>query len=214
MSFSLETERLHLRAWQFQDYFPFFEMNADPKVMQYFPKLLLKQESDALADRFQQVIQQHGWGFWAIELKATGQFIGFTGLHHQPSQFSFSPCTEIGWRLARQAWGQGYATEAAHACLYFAFHQLGLDRVVAFTPIQNRPSFAVMQRLKMQEIDRFAHPALTADHLLSAHRLCEIRTNDFKNPQNDPIIVVKNHGGYGLNQSGLVALNLKVAKSE
>lgn len=180
MALSLETPRLRLRAWQMQDYFPFFEMNADPKVMQYFPKLLLKQESDALADRFQHFIQHNGWGFWAVELKTTGKFIGFTGLHHQPSQFSFSPCTEIGWRFARHAWGQGYATEAAHACLHFAFNTLALDRIVAFTALQNQKSFAVMQRLHMREISQFPHPALNKDHIFSVHRLCEIQANVFK----------------------------------
>lgn len=200
MSWSLQTERLCLRAWEMRDYFPFFKMNADPKVMQYFPKLLLKQESDALADCFQHNIQQQGWGFWAVEHQVTGQFIGFTGLHHQASQFSFSPCTEIAWRFTPQAWGQGYATEAAQACLHFAFNQLALDRVVAFTAMQNRKSFTLMQRLKMQEIARFAHPALPADHILSKHRLCEIGADQFKNQRISQTIVVKNHGGYGLNQ--------------
>lgn len=199
MSLSLETERLRLRAWQFQDYFPFFEMNIDPKVMQYFPKLLLKQESDALADRFQHAIAQNGWGFWAIELKETHQFIGFTGLHDQPSQFSFSPCTEIGWRLARHAWGKGYATEAASACLDFAFNQLNLTRVVAFTATQNRPSLAVMRRLNMQETTHFTHPALTKDHVLAEHILYEIQANCWLKSMHSQHIAVKNPDEYGLN---------------
>lgn len=200
MSWSLETERLHLRGWEMRDYFPFFEMNADPKVMQYFPKLLLKQESDALADRFQHFIQHNGWGFWVVELKASGQFIGFTGLHHQPSQFSFSPCTEIAWRFTAQAWGKGYATEAAQACLKFAFDQLKLERVIAFTALQNRKSFAVMQRLNMREIAHFAYPTLTADHILSKHRLYEIKESQFRNLQSVQRVVAKNHDEYDLNR--------------
>ena len=170
----LETERLKLRAWQESDLQPFAELNADKDVMHYFPSVLTREQSDNLADKFQQLILDHGWGFWAVELKATGQFIGFTGLNTQPEQFIFSPCVEIGWRFAKQYWHQGYATEAAKACLKFAFEALHLNEVVSFTAVHNTASEHVMQRLGMQAMFEFNHPALTQESPLSRHILYKI----------------------------------------
>ena len=170
----LETERLKLRAWQESDLQPFAELNADKDVMHYFPSVLTREQSDNLADKFQHLILDHGWGFWAVELKATGQFIGFTGLNIQPEQFIFSPCVEIGWRFAKQYWHQGYATEAAKACLKFAFETLQLKEVVSFTAVHNTASEHVMQRLGMQAMYEFNHPALTQESPLSRHILYKI----------------------------------------
>ena len=170
----LETERLKLRAWQESDLQPFAELNADKDVMLYFPSVLTREQSDNLADKFQHLILDHGWGFWAVELKATGQFIGFTGLNTQPEQFIFSPCVEIGWRFAKQYWHQGYATEAAKACLKFAFEALQLNEVVSFTAVHNTASEHVMQRLGMQAMFEFNHPALTQESPLSRHILYKI----------------------------------------
>ena len=170
----LETERLKLRAWQESDLQPFAELNADKDVMHYFPSVLTREQSDTLADKFQHLILDHGWGFWAVELKATGQFIGFTGLNTQPEQFIFSPCVEIGWRFAKQYWHQGYATEAAKACLKFAFETLQLKEVVSFTAVHNTASEHVMQRLGMQAMFEFNHPALTQESPLSRHILYKI----------------------------------------
>ncbi|MFW2146872.1 GNAT family N-acetyltransferase [Acinetobacter sp. TY1] len=170
----LETERLKLRAWQESDLQPFAELNADKDVMHYFPSVLTREQSDNLADKFQHLILDHGWGFWAVELKATGQFIGFTGLNIQPEQFIFSPCVEIGWRFAKQYWHQGYATEAAKACLKFAFETLQLKEVVSFTAVHNTASEHVMQRLGMQAMFEFNHPALTQESPLSRHILYKI----------------------------------------
>ena len=170
----LETERLKLRAWQESDLQPFAELNADKDVMLYFPSVLTREQSDNLADKFQHLILDHGWGFWAVELKATGQFIGFTGLNIQPEQFIFSPCVEIGWRFAKQYWHQGYATEAANACLKFAFETLQLKEVVSFTAVHNTASEHVMQRLGMQAMFEFNHPALTQESPLSRHILYKI----------------------------------------
>ena len=147
LNFAIETARLRLRAWRADDFSAFAQLNADAQVMRYFPHPLTQTESDALAQMFQQFINQNGWGFWAVELKHSQEFIGFTGLHAQPECFDFSPCVEIGWRLDSKFWHQGYATEAAQACLYFAFSVLKLDEVVAFSAVQNRPSEAVMKRL-------------------------------------------------------------------
>ena len=169
-----ETERLKLRAWQEADLQPFAQLNADQDVMRYFPSVLTLKQSDDLAHKFQSLILEHGWGFWAVELKATGQFIGFTGLNAQPEQFIFSPCVEIGWRLAKPYWHQGYATEAAKACLQFAFNTLKLNEVVAFTAVHNTASEHVMQRLGMQAMYEFNHPALTQESPLSRHILYKI----------------------------------------
>ena len=177
---TLETPRLRLRHWQTSDYAAFAELNADPEVMRYFPNPLTTDESNHLAERCKNLIAAHGWGFWAVELKQTGQFIAFVGLHAQPTQFSFSPCVEIGWRFAKAYWQQGYATEAAQACLTFAFDQLQLEHVVAFTAHNNAASEKVMQRLGMQFMQDFEHPELAADSPLLKHKLYRIERNQFQ----------------------------------
>ncbi|NAR18473.1 GNAT family N-acetyltransferase [Acinetobacter haemolyticus] len=177
----IETPRLILRQWRDSDYPCFAEMGTNPQVMQYFPNLLSRAESDALIDRMKLIIETKGWGFWAVELKENQQFIGFVGLHDQPIQFSFSPCVEIGWRLDQAYWGQGYASEAANAALDFAFEQLQLNKVVSFTTLENEKSQAVMKKLKMRKITEFQHPALASDHPLSRHVLYEISRKEFHN---------------------------------
>ena len=171
MCIQLETPHLILRQWQDSDLAPFYQLNSNSQVMQYFPKLLDKAESDQLAFRIQSLIQQNEWGFWALELKSSQKFIGFTGLHYQPTLFDFSPCTEIGWRLDPQYWGKGYATEAALRCLEFAFNQLNLDEVVAFTAKQNLRSQAVMERIGMTYKLDFHHPELDDQSPLREHKL-------------------------------------------
>ena len=176
---SIETPRLWLRPWKQTDLKPFAEMNACPKVMRYFPELLSRAESDALAEKIQHYLQVNGWGFWAIELKQTGQFIGFTGLHYQPDLFDFSPCTEIGWRLDSKYWHQGFATEAARACLRFAFLNLKLSKVIAFTASKNKPSASLMQRLGMHYEGYFHHPKLDVNNPLCHHIRYAIKQEDF-----------------------------------
>lgn len=175
----IETARLRLRQWRAEDNEVFAAMSSNPQVMQYFPNLLTRAESDALIERMKSIIDTQGWGFWAIELKHNQQFIGFTGLHDQPTQFSFSPCVEIGWRLDQAYWGQGYAPEAAQAALAFAFEHLKLDKVVAFTTMDNAKSQKVMHKLNMNKVGKFQHPALAKDHPLSWHVLYEILAKDF-----------------------------------
>lgn len=170
----LETDRLILRQWQASDHQPFIEMGLDPEVMQYFPKCLTATDSLNLIQRVSDAIQRNQWGFWAVELKSTGQFIGFVGLHQLETQFDFSPCVEVGWRLAKAYWGHGYATEAAQASLNYAFDVLNLEKVVAFTAIINHPSQAVMKRLGMYKVKEFNHPELSDGHQLQKHVLYEI----------------------------------------
>lgn len=176
----LETPRLILRQWNESDFEPFYKMNADSKVMEYFPKTLTEDESNQLAFKCKSLIDKNGWGFWALELKQSKEFIGFTGLHYQPEQFSFSPCTEIGWRLSPLHWNKGYATESATACLNFGFNQLALDEIVAFTAQHNLKSQAVMRRLGMQYKMDFNHPALDDSSPLKKHKLLSLLKTDFK----------------------------------
>jgi RimJ/RimL family protein N-acetyltransferase len=180
MSIQLETSRLILRPWKESDLKPFYALNANTEVMRYFPHCLTREQSNALAHKFQRMIETQGWGFWAVELKQGGNFIGFTGLNALPSQFTFSPCTEIAWRLEQKYWGNGFATEAATACLNFAFDSLKLNQGVAFTAVQNTKSQAVMQRLGMQFKDYFDHPALDNSSPLQRHVLYQIDTAQFR----------------------------------
>ena len=167
------TERLCLRPWRAQDKAPFAAMGADPEVMRFFPALLSRAESDALADRCNQLVHAQGWGFWALARRDSGEFVGMCGLHRPAANLPFSPCVEVGWRLARAHWHQGLASEAARASLAVAFDELGLDEVVAFTTVGNQPSQAVMQRLGMARdpADDFEHPALPEGHPLRPHVL-------------------------------------------
>lgn len=170
----LETPRLILRQWEDRDKKPFAALNADPEVMRFFPATLTKTESDNLVEKFSEGIEVSGWGFWAVELKTTRQFVGCVGLYPQPDKFEFSPCTEIGWRLGKAYWHQGLAMEAAKTCLEFAFEELALDEVVSFTAKLNTPSERLMQRLGMKKTGEFMHPALPLDHRLAQHVLYRV----------------------------------------
>ncbi|MEO0409369.1 MAG: GNAT family N-acetyltransferase [Cyanobacteria bacterium P01_A01_bin.135] len=169
----LTTPRLRLRPWQPSDLEPFAQLNADPEVRRYFPNCLTREESDASVARFNEHIDQHGFGFWAVELRDTGEFIGFTGLDTLDFDVPFAPAVEIGWRLGRQFWGQGYATEGAREALRYGFEELNLDEIVSITAVENRRSRAVMERLGMAHCpeEDFDHPALPAGHPLQRHVL-------------------------------------------
>ena len=179
-----DTERLRLRCWQDEDRAAFAALNADPRVMEFFPSPLSREQSDAVVDRVQSQFAQRGWGFWAAELKASAQFIGFVGLNVPAAELPCSPCVEIGWRLAQAHWGRGYATEAAQAALHVGFGQLGLDEIVSFTALANVRSQAVMERLGMQRDARtFEHPAVPAGHALREHCLYRLRRSDLQRQQ-------------------------------
>lgn len=175
----LSTERLLLRPWKDSDYAPFAALNADPEVMEFFPSRLSREESDALADRIQDGISERGWGLWAVERKSghspeqEGEFIGYVGLSIPRFEAHFTPCVEIGWRLARSAWGHGYATEAACTAIQYGFDVLRLEEIVSFTASVNQRSERVMQRLGMTHCpdEDFDHPVLTQEHWLSRHVL-------------------------------------------
>jgi RimJ/RimL family protein N-acetyltransferase len=148
----IDTPRLRLRQWRVSDVLPFAAMNADPRVMEFFPELMRPAESRAVARRIRDLITERGWGLWAVEVRGGTRFIGFVGLHVPAPELPCTPCVEIGWRLAPAHWGRGYATEAARGVLEVGFARLGLDEIVSFTARQNLRSQAVMQRLGMNPL--------------------------------------------------------------
>ena len=165
---TIETERLVLRRWRDADREPFAALNADPHVMEFMPKRLERAESDALIDRIEGTFDQHGFGFWAVEVRGGAPFAGFVGLSVPRFDAHFTPCVEIGWRLAVEQQGHGYATEGARAALAFGFEQAGLDEIVAFTTPKNAPSLHVMEKLGMRRdpADDFEHPLIEVGHPL------------------------------------------------
>lgn len=169
----IATERLRLRQWTPADRKPWADMLADPRVMAYFPSPLDKAASDAVADRCEAGIAERGWGLWAVERLSDGRFIGMVGLNVPPAALPFSPCVEIGWRLAHDFWGKGYAREAAEGALKVGFERLGLAEIVAFTALQNCRSSALMEKLGMRlsPQEEFDHPMLTSDSPLQRHCL-------------------------------------------
>ncbi len=180
----METERLIIRPWKEEDRDPFAQLNADAEVMRYFPSTLSGERSDALMDTARERTREDGFCFSPIEEKTSGSFLGFVGLSRPryATPLPFDPCVEIGWRLSRAAWGQGYATEAARAWIGFGFETLGLQETVSFTAVVNERSQRVMQRLGMQRNpqDDFLHPAIDADHRLAPHVLYRLSRVDWE----------------------------------
>jgi RimJ/RimL family protein N-acetyltransferase len=176
----LTTSRLLLRRWEPSDFAPFADLNNDPEVMRHIREPMTPVESDAFVDRIEEHFKADGYGLWALEVRATGAFVGFTGLAPQTFEAPFNPSVEVGWRLARGAWGHGYATEAGSAALDFAFEVLELDEVVSITTAGNLRSQAVMRRLGMTRdpADDFEQPHLPVGHRLRPgvlHRLSRQR---------------------------------------
>jgi RimJ/RimL family protein N-acetyltransferase len=168
----LRTPRLLLRQWRDDDLEPFAALNADPEVMRHFPSTLTREQSDAFASRARAHIAVLGWGLWAVELERA-PFIGFVGLSEARFEAHFTPAVEVGWRLAREHWGHGYATEGGRAALAFAFDELGLTEIVSFTTVANDRSRRVMERLGLTRdpADDFDHPQLAPDDPVRPHVL-------------------------------------------
>lgn len=168
-----KTSRLWLRRWKRSDREPFARMNADPTVMEYFPSVLDRAASDAMVDRIEAHFDTHGFGLWAVEVEGSASFIGFIGLSTVSFEAHFTPAVEVGWRLARQAWGHGFATEGAREVCRVALDVLRFASVVSFTVPHNTRSRAVMQRLGMTHdpVEDFDHPRLPAGHRLRRHVL-------------------------------------------
>jgi RimJ/RimL family protein N-acetyltransferase len=178
---TLSTSRLILRPWREEDLPAFAALNADPRVVEFLPRCLERAESNALAERIAAHFRQHGCGLWAVEAPGVAPFIGFAGLAVPSFEAHFTPCLEIGWRLAFAHWGRGYATEAARRVLAHAFGPLGRAEIVSFTTRDNRRSRAVMERLAMRHdpADDFLHPALPEDHPQRPHVLYRIDRRTF-----------------------------------
>jgi len=178
----LATDRLVLRGWTDADKAPFAAMNADPRVMELFPSVLSADESDALIARTMEAFRDVGFGLWAVERRADRALLGFVGLAAPAWVAAFTPCVEIGWRLAFDAWGRGYATEAARAVLEFAFERLRLNEVVSLTTVANDRSRAVMERLGMSHdpADDFDHPRIPTGHPQLRHVLYRLSANRWR----------------------------------
>ncbi len=178
---ALTTDRLLLRHWREDDRAPFARMNADPEVMRHFPGTLEADASDALLDRISAELDQRGWGLWAMEERASGELLGFTGLAPVPFDAPFTPAVEIGWRMVRSHWGQGLASEAASAALAYGFEALALAEIVSFTFAGNDRSRAVMRRIGMTRdpADDFEHPLIAEGHRLRPHVLYRLERARF-----------------------------------
>jgi RimJ/RimL family protein N-acetyltransferase len=178
----LETARLCLRGWRESDLDPFAALNDDPLVMEHFPSRLTRVESDAMVASIGEHFARHGFGLWAVEVPGAADFIGFVGLSVPRFMSHFTPCVEIGWRLASEHWGRGYAPEAARAALRFGFEQVGLDQIVSFTVPANLKSRRVMEKIAMRRDpgDDFDHPSLAQDHPLQRHVLYRMSRTEWE----------------------------------
>jgi ribosomal-protein-alanine N-acetyltransferase len=182
----IRTDRLILRRWRESDREPFAEVNADPEVMRHMTAPLSRDESNAFIERIEEGFNIWGFGLWAVELKGVGDFVGFTGLWPPSFAAHFTPAIEIGWRLDRASWGNGYATEAARAALTYGFEQAGLEEIVSFTIPANIRSVAVMERLGMTHdpADDFDHPNPPGGSSLQRHVLYRMTAERWSAPAN------------------------------
>ena len=174
----IETERLVLRTWQESDIIPFAEMNRDPVVMEFFPRIFSRKETEVFYKRITTDIEQNGFGLFAVETKQTKNFIGFIGFARPAFSAYFTPCIEIGWRLDKRFWNRSFATEGAKACLEYGFSKLDFKEVVSFTAKINTRSINVMKRIGMAYDGDFEHPNVAEGHPLRRHVLYRISHAD------------------------------------
>lgn len=157
-------------------------MNSDPIVMEYYPHPLGFEQSDRLAEKIKTHLSEKGYGLWAVETKSDGQFIGYIGFSTADFISNFTPCTEIGWRLRKEAWGNGYATEGAKACLEYGFTKLGFKEIFSFTSLFNKRSEKVMIKIGMEKIREFDHPNVEDGDRLKRHVLYKITQEEHFSP--------------------------------
>jgi 3-dehydroquinate dehydratase / shikimate dehydrogenase len=180
----IQTKRLILRKWRAEDLEPFAAMNADPRVMEYFPARLSHEESAQMMKRMQSNMAKNGFGWWAVCAPGVADFIGFIGLSpvdHITMPVHFTPTVEVGWRLAFDYWGKGYAPEGALACLKHGFEELKLNEIVSFTAVQNERSRKVMEKIGMHRdpADDFDHPKVPEGHPLRRHVLYRLKASEW-----------------------------------
>ncbi|OLD48427.1 MAG: GNAT family N-acetyltransferase [Actinobacteria bacterium 13_1_40CM_2_65_8] len=179
---ALHTARLVLRRWRQSDREPFAHLNADPEVMEHFPSTLNREQSDAFVETIETEFEQRGHGVWAVEVQGGKDFIGYVGLHYHDFPAHFTPAVEVGWRLDRNHWGRGYATEGARAAIADGFTRVGLDELVSFTVPANVRSTRVMDKVGMTHDpgDDFDHPRLPEGDRLRRHVLYRLRRTNWR----------------------------------
>jgi RimJ/RimL family protein N-acetyltransferase len=180
-SATLSSSRVCLRPWRDEDRDAFAALNSDTRVMEFFPHRLSRAESDAMVDHIRAHFSQQGFGLWAVEVPDVAPFIGFAGLSVKRFPAPFTPCVEVGWRLAFAHWGQGYATEAARLALDYGFGTLALAEIVSYTSATNQRSRTLMERLGMRRnpADDFDHPAIPENHPLRRHVLYRLASDAY-----------------------------------
>jgi ribosomal-protein-alanine N-acetyltransferase len=177
----IRTRRLRLRSWREDDFEAYAALNADPRVMEFYPSMVSRDESRERFDRWCARTAERGYGYWPVDLIGGPSFIGLVGLADPDFEAAFMPAVEIGWRLAAEHWGRGYATEAARGALAFGFERLGLAEIVSFTTEANVRSRRVMEKLGMRRApeEDFLHPSIAAGHPLRPHVLYRLRREAF-----------------------------------
>jgi RimJ/RimL family protein N-acetyltransferase len=169
-----------LRPWRAEDLEPYAALSGDARVMEYYPKPWSKAECEEHIARIRAHFEEHGFALWALELPGIAPFIGYTGLSTARFPAPFTPCVEVGWRLAHEHWGRGYATEAARASLEFGFDEIGLSEIVSFTAARNARSYRVMEKIGMHRnpAEDFDHPLVPEGHVLRRHVLYRLRGDE------------------------------------
>lgn len=167
--------RLGFRNWSSEDLASLLAINQDPEVMAFFPDLISREETESFINKMQAKCEEKEYCYFAVDELQGGSFIGFIGLSDQDFKASFTPCVDIGWRLARSAWGKGFATEGARRCLLYAFEELGMETVLSLCPTVNTRSWRVMENIGMQRLGTFKHPGLKEYSKLETCYLYEIR---------------------------------------
>lgn len=171
----LKTKNLILRQWKEDDLDPYARLTSSKEIMKYFPRTLTKEQSNAAARKFMKLLAIRSWGFWAVEEKSSGVFIGYAGLHVPKTKFPFSPCVEIAWRMADVHWKNGYVLEAGEEIIHCAFELIQLDELVYFSSVKNLKAQELMKALGMRKEDEiFNHPFVEKEHKLSKHYLYKI----------------------------------------
>ncbi len=160
MQYTIQTERLGLRNWQDSDLVEMAAINRDPQVMQHFPSTQSLEDTRGFIDRMQKQFSKTGYCYFAAERLSDQTFLGFIGIMYQDYEADFTPCVDIGWRLGKVYWGQGFATEGAKACLEYAFEVLALEKVYSLASLANVPSMKVMEKIGMKYQYDFDHPKL------------------------------------------------------
>jgi len=180
MNYLFSTTRLGFRKWSNNDLTDLAKLCADPEVMRYFPSTLNKSEAQNFIDRLIDHHEKNGHTYYLVELLSTQEFIGFIGLAYQEYESYFTPCVDIGWRLKKEAWGNGYATEGAEACLKHAFQNLKIEEIYSTTTHNNQPSEKVMQKIGMKKMDNFVHPKIASDHPLQPMVVYKITSSEWR----------------------------------